>query len=137
MEVIKNCWLIITVRLKWCVICYILFFSTRGEQEIIDSTTSAIEAITTNLSSKQEKLILLLQCISRVCPTTRHSHQTGCSISTRPRFTHRQRHASYVEENMRPWTWPMKHGRKHYFLFLAGFMRTAGTVKLPFRTLYY
>ena len=53
-----------------------------------------------------------LICFVPVCPTTRRSHQRGCSVSARPRLTHRQRHASYKEKNMRPWAWPENHGRK-------------------------
>ena len=43
---------------------------------------------------------------------SRESARRGCSVNARPRLTHRQRHVSYSEKNMRPWAWPKKHGRK-------------------------
>ena len=120
----------------------------RKLQENIDGTTSVIEAITTKLSSKQEKLILLLQCIpgriqhllAAVTPSISREFARQHDVAIREAVASVLDLGLLTDRDMLLMQRKIcDHGLglrsmegNLEFLFLAGFMRTAGTIKKSF-----
>jgi len=123
-------------------------FIRRKFQENIDSTRNVIAAITTQLTSKQEKILLLLQCIpgriqhllAAVTPSIsrefarQHDEAiTGAVAQVLDLGTLTERDRLLMQRKISDHGLGLRSMESNIeFLFLAGFMRTVGTIQKSF-----